>query len=147
MKVECGRNAARSKSQQVVRLIMMLRQMLAIVLLSCTLAAQTSTGQQAEGTQTTAATPAQSPTTQDNGLAQMRDDLNKMESLNLNMSSETEFLRDQNLQILLRTNSQMWTILIRDLRRQLEREEQERAKEPFQPGTGTLAPKAQPSPR
>ncbi len=59
-------------------------------------------------------------------LAQMREDLNKLESLNLNMSSEIEFLRDQNLQILLRTNSQMWTVLIRDLRRQVEREEQRR---------------------
>jgi hypothetical protein len=63
-------------------------------------------------------------------LAQMRDDLNKMESLNMNMSSEIEFLHDQNLQILLRTNSQMWTILIRDLRRQLSREEQQRATTP-----------------
>lgn len=59
-------------------------------------------------------------------LAQMRDDLNRLESLNLNMSSEIEFLRDQNLQILLRTNVQMWTVLIRDLRRQVEQEEQRR---------------------
>jgi hypothetical protein len=57
-------------------------------------------------------------------LSQMRDDLNRMESLNMNMSSEIEFLHDQNLQILLRTNSQMWTVLIRDMRRQLEQEEQ-----------------------
>lgn len=56
--------------------------------------------------------------------SQIRDDLNKMESLNLNMSSEIEFLHDQNLQILLRTNSQMWTILIRDMRRQLQEQEQ-----------------------
>jgi hypothetical protein len=60
----------------------------------------------------------------------MRDDLNKMESLNMNMSSEIEFLHDQNLQILLRTNSQMWTILIRDLQRQLSHEEQQRATMP-----------------
>jgi len=63
-------------------------------------------------------------------LAQMRDDLSRMESLNLNMSSEIEFLRDQNLQILLRTNSQLWTLLIRDLRRQIDREEQRRAAPP-----------------
>lgn len=62
----------------------------------------------------------------DDGLAQVRDDLNKMDSLNMNMSSEIEFLHDQNLQILLRTNSQMWTILIRDLRRQMQAEEQHR---------------------
>lgn len=63
-------------------------------------------------------------------LAQIRDDLNKMESLNMNMSSEIEFLHDQNLQILLRTNSQMWTVLIRDLRRQLARQEQLKAAPP-----------------
>lgn len=57
----------------------------------------------------------------------MRDDLTKLESLNLNMSSEIEFLRDQNLQILLRTNVQMWTIVIRDLREQVAREERKAA--------------------
>ncbi len=57
----------------------------------------------------------------------MQDDLNKLESMNLVMSSEIEFLRDQNLQILLRTNSQMWTVLIRDLRRQVQEEEQRRS--------------------
>jgi len=72
-------------------------------------------------------TPAQQPPSQPGDpLAQMRDDLNKLESLNLNMSSEIEFLRDQNLQILLRTNSQMWTVLIHDLRREVELEEQRR---------------------
>ena len=43
-----------------------------------------------------------------------------MESLNNNMSSEIEFLRDQNFRFLLRTNAQMWTILIRDLRRRID---------------------------
>ncbi len=53
-----------------------------------------------------------------------------MESLLGNMSSEIEFLHDQNLQILLRTNAQMWTILIRDLRRQVDREERARDRKP-----------------
>lgn len=66
-------------------------------------------------------------------LTQMRNDLNNLESLNLNMSSEIEFLRDQNLQILLRTNSQMWTVLIRDLRRQIDREERRRSMSPQPP--------------
>jgi hypothetical protein len=66
-------------------------------------------------------------------LSQIRDDLNRMESLNMNMSSEIEFLHDQNLQILLRTNSQMWTILIRDMRRQLQQEEQRRSMTPAAP--------------
>ncbi len=55
--------------------------------------------------------------------AQMRADLNQMESLLNNMSSEVTFLRDQNLQILLNTNVRMWTILIRDLRLQLDEQE------------------------
>ncbi len=66
------------------------------------------------------------PAAPDGDLAQMRTDLDRMESLLGNMSSEIEFLRDQNLQILLRTNAQMWIILIRDLRRQVDREERRR---------------------
>ena len=56
----------------------------------------------------------------------MRTDLNQLEGLLGNMSAEIEFLRDQNLQILLRSNARMWTILIRDMRRQLDREDQQR---------------------
>jgi hypothetical protein len=59
-------------------------------------------------------------------VQQMRSDLNQMESLMNNMQSEINFLRDQNLQILLNTNVRMWTILIRDLRMQLNDEEQRR---------------------
>ena len=63
---------------------------------------------------------------------QMRADLNQMESLMNNMQSEINFLRDQNLQILLNTNVRMWTILIRDLRRQLD-DEQRRPSAPVHP--------------
>ena len=66
---------------------------------------------------------AQSSVTPNSDLTQMRTDLDRMESLLGNMSSEIEFLRDQNLQILLRTNAQMWRMLISDLRRQVDREE------------------------
>ena len=66
------------------------------------------------------------PPTRSDELAQMRTDLNRMESLLGNMSAEIEFLHDQNLQILLRTNAQMWTILIRDLQRQIDHQEQQR---------------------
>ena len=76
-------------------------------------------------------------------LAQMRTDLDRMESLLGNMSSEIEFLRDQNLQILLRSNAQMWLILIRDLRGQIDREEQQRSRVP-QPESGPTTPKSAP---
>lgn len=104
-----------------------MRQILLATLLMFTLAGN-SLAQRGAGSQGSApvnAAQASSPATTDNNdLARMRDDLNKLESLNLNMSSEIEFLRDQNLQILLRTNVQMWTIVIRDLREQVAREEQ-----------------------
>jgi hypothetical protein len=70
------------------------------------------------------------PAASGDDLAQMRTDLDRMESLLGNMSSEIEFLHDQNLQILLRTNAQIWTILIRDLRRQVDREQRARDRKP-----------------
>ncbi len=83
--------------------------------------------QQAPAPGSAAAPPASSasPPATDR-VQQMRTDLNQMESLMNNMQSEINFLRDQNLQILLNTNVRMWTILIRDLRRQLDDEEQKR---------------------
>src|ERR1700733_1024856 len=112
-----------------------IRRVVFLLLFSLPLLAQNSgatlppsgVGQSPQSQPTTQMAPAQAG---NSDLAQMRDDLNKMESLNLNMSSEIEFLHDQNLQILLRTNSQMWTILIRDLQRQLSHEEQQRAMMP-----------------
>lgn len=104
-----------------------------LVLCSCVVLAAQDAGKPVSG-QATHETPAPqtspSPTQPSDDLAQIRDDLNRMESLNMNMSSEIEFLHDQNLQILLRTNSQMWTVLLRDMRRQLERDEQRRPASP-----------------
>ncbi len=78
------------------------------------------------------AAQAQNPAPDDD-LAQLKTDLNTMDSLLNNMSSEITFLRDQNLQILLNTNGRMWTILIRDMRQQIMREEQRRQQEKNQP--------------
>ncbi len=126
---------------------MLLRQIAVVLLLSSALLGQRSASPTSSAK--VAAAPPQSaapqPAVPSDDLAQMRADLNKMESLNMNMSSEIEFLHDQNLQILLRTNSQMWTILIRDLRRQLEREEQRRGTGP-QP-SGKENPGVKPNPR
>jgi hypothetical protein len=113
----------------------MMRQMLFLLLLSSTLWAQSAGGHlspSAQGKQSQADTAAGQATAQPSpgeagdDLAQMRTDLNHMESLLNNMSSEITFLRDQNLQILLNSNARMWTILIRDLRLQIDREEQRR---------------------
>jgi hypothetical protein len=115
-----------------------MRQIAFVLLLSSAMLAQDSLSQQRTGDQAAnpvasglAQTSMQQPATPaGDELARMRDDLNKLESLNMNMTSEILFLRDQNLQILLRTNSQMWTILIRDMREQIAREEQRRAAPP-----------------
>jgi hypothetical protein len=101
-----------------------------VLLFSVGLVAQSSTENGTARPGTTAQQGVQQPSAQTDEMAQMREDLNKMESLNMNMSSEIEFLHDQNLQILLRTNSQMWTILIRDLRRQMDREQQRKTVAP-----------------
>lgn len=125
---------------------MFVRQIVVVLVLSSVLLAQSSSpgGAQKQGPQSAASpqTPAaqQAPADSNDSLAQMRADLNRLESLNLNMSSEIEFLRDQNLQILLRTNSQMWTVLINDLRRQIEREEQTRT--PAKGHDGAVTPQS-----
>jgi len=110
----------------------LLRRLSLVILCSVVLTAQESPqSSNASATQSTVQKAA-APQTND-VLSQIRDDLNRMDSLNTNMSTEIEFLHDQNLQILLRTNSQMWTILIRDMRRQLEQEEQRRTAAPVTP--------------
>ena len=94
--------------------------------------------------QSQAASSQTAPPTPGDDLAQMRIDLDRMESLLGNMSSEIEFLRDQNLQILLRTNAQMWTTLIRDLRRQVDREEKQRSYYEIHPAGDNAAPPVKP---
>ena len=111
----------------------MIRRIFFLLLLSSTLWAQSVGGQTSPSTQNGQnpanaggqSTAQPSPGAADD-LAQMRNDLNQMEGLLNNMSSEITFLRDQNLQILLRSNARMWTILIRDLRMQIDREERRR---------------------
>ena len=88
------------------------------------LVATVGSGQPQTGASPQSATQ-QPPAAPDSDLTQMRIDLDRMESLLGNMSSEIEFLRDQNLQILLRTNAQMWRMLISDLRRHVERQERQ----------------------
>ncbi len=118
--------------------------LIACLLMACNLRAQSASatpGATVQNAQPQAGTSSQSQSPAGNELTQMRTDLSRMESLLGNMSAEIEFLRDQNLQILLRTNAQMWTILVRDLRKQIDREEQrDRAS---QPASGN-APKATP---
>jgi len=132
----------------------MMRQLLFLLLLSSTSWAQSASGQlspSVQGGQSQADTAGQAATRPSPGeagddLAQMRTDLNHMESLLNNMSSETTFLRDQNLQILLNSNARMWTILIRDLRLQIDREEQRRGGKRVPPAAERQVPPVKPHP-
>lgn len=112
----------------MARLMLLALTFMAFAMISCATWAQSTSTPSGATAQVPQAQSGASPQTTPPGddLAQMRTDLDRMESLLGNMSSEIEFLRDQNLQILLRSNAQMWTILIRDLRRQVDREEQQR---------------------
>jgi hypothetical protein len=56
---------------------------------------------------------------------QMKMDLDQMDSLLNNMATQTSFIRDTNISILLNTNVRLWSLLLRDLRLQME--EQQRA--------------------
>ena len=122
----------------------MLKLVCIAILLSATALAQSggSTGTASPAAPAAAqSVPSSSPQPADD-LAQMQQDLNRLDGLLNNMSAEIEFLHDQNLQILLRTNSQMWTILIRDMRTRLAREQQHRAASPESPAPKSDAPPA-----
>jgi hypothetical protein len=114
----------------------MFRQLLLATLLSSSLWAQSSPApaNPQDSSQSPPPSSAQAqPPANPGDLAQMRRDLDLMDSMLNNMNSEITFLRDQNLQILLNTNSRMWAMLIRDLRLQLNREEQRPTRAPEPP--------------
>jgi len=132
----CGVSIKIHSKQQPIRsndpgsggVIVFLRVSILVVIISLLLCHVNLCGQRPASSSPPAAPPsASAPAPTVDRIQQMRADLNQMESLMNNMSSEITFLRDQNLQILLNTNVRMWTILIRDLRRQLDDEEQKRA--------------------
>ena len=60
-------------------------------------------------------------------------DLNQMESLLNNMAAQVSFIRDTNMSILLNTNVQLWSVLIRDLRLQLQEQQRGGTKSPGSP--------------
>ena len=125
-------NRLQAHTGLVARLVLLAMTVTALAVTSCETWAQSGGTPPSATAQSPQPQSGASPQTTAPGddLAQMRTDLNRMESLLGNMSSEIEFLRDQNLQILLRTNAQMWTILIRDLRKQVDREERARGRKP-----------------
>jgi hypothetical protein len=60
---------------------------------------------------------------------QMQLDLDQMDSLVNNMAAQVSFIRDTNMSILLNTNVRLWTVLIRDLRMQVQEQQRHAASE------------------
>lgn len=68
-----------------------------------------------------AATPeASQPAPKLDPTRQMELDLDQMDSLVNNMAAQVSFIRDTNMSILLNTNVRLWSVLIRDLRMQMQ---------------------------
>jgi hypothetical protein len=60
---------------------------------------------------------------------QMQLDLDQMESMVNNMAAQVSFIRDTNMSILLNTNVRLWTVLIHDLRMQVQEQQRHAASE------------------
>ena len=63
------------------------------------------------------------PAVQPDPAKQMQLDLDQMDSLVNNMATQVSFIRDTNMSILLNTNVRLWTVLIRDLRLQMQEQQ------------------------
>lgn len=85
--------------------------------------AQSKSNDQKPQQPATAQTPQSSVAPRPDPAQQMRLDLDQMESLVNNMAAQVSFIRDTNMSILLNTNVRLWTVLIRDLRLQLQEQQ------------------------
>ena len=99
---------------------------------SCAAAAQNATPQAQSSPTPQLGAPGSSAPRVD-PARQVQLDLDQMESLLNNMAAQVSFIRDTNMSILLNTNVQLWSVLIRDMRMQLQ--QQQRAVTAPQPGT------------
>ncbi len=75
----------------------------------------------------TARTEQRQPALRPDPARQMQMDLDQMDSLVNNMATQTSFIRDTNMSILLNTNVRLWTILLRDMRLQLQEQQKQTA--------------------
>ena len=88
--------------------------------------------QQAASAQTT--TPATAvPEPRPDSARQMQLDLDQMEGLLNNMAAQVNFIRDTNMSILLNTNVRLWSVLLRDLRLQLQEQQKQARPAPAAP--------------
>lgn len=76
-----------------------------------------------------ASTEAAAPAARLDPARQMQMDLDQMESMVNNMAAQVGFIHDTNMSILLNTNVRLWSVLIRDLRLQLQQQQKGAASE------------------
>src|SRR5262249_29799277 len=94
-----------------------------LLLVLCVMASAQSVDQkpqQQPSASNPAATAAQNPGVRPDPAQQMKMDLDQMDSLLNNMATQTSFIHDTNMSILLNTNVRLWSLLLRDLRLQLD---------------------------
>lgn len=101
----------------------------AVAVAACAQTAEPKAQQPAPAQSPTGAAP-QSPAPRPDAGQQMKVDLDQMESLLNNMATQTSFIRDTNMSILLNTNVRLWSLLIRDLRLQVDEQQREKREAP-----------------
>lgn len=79
--------------------------------------------------QTPAGGTTASPSPPPDPARQMQIDLDQMESMVNNMAAQVSFIHDTNMSILLNTNVRLWSVLIHDLRLQLQQQQKGAASE------------------
>ncbi len=92
------------------------------------------TPQQPAAAQNAAGAAGANPGLRPDPAQQMKMDLDQMDSLLNNMATQTSFIRDTNMSILLNTNVRLWSMLLRDLRLQVEEQQRQAgAAQPHKP--------------
>ncbi len=90
--------------------------------------------QEPAATQNPTGAAASNPALRPDPAQQMKMDLDQMDSLLNNMATQTSFIRDTNMSILLNTNVRLWSMLLRDLRLQVEEQQRQAgAAQPHKP--------------
>jgi hypothetical protein len=75
------------------------------------------------GARAQSGTPAAVPSAPLDSSRQIQIDLDQMEGLLNNMAAQVNFIRDTNMSILLNTNVRLWSVLIRDMRLQVQQQQ------------------------
>lgn len=88
---------------------------------------------QQSATQENSTEQAANPPAPADAAHQMQLDLDQMDSLVNNMAAQVGFIRDTNMSILLNTNVRLWSVLLRDMRLQMQEQQRHAAEKTSSP--------------